>query len=98
MTQGVQDVESGVAASQKSHLALEEILKRIGEVFMQINQIAAAAQQQTATTCAASSSILQITSVAEQTALGADETSSSATLLAGQAAQLQALVGSIKME
>jgi methyl-accepting chemotaxis protein len=97
MVEGVKEVENGAVKSQKSGQALEEIQNRIGEVFMQINQIATATEQQTATTTEVANSILQITTVAQQTARGADETSCAAALLAGQATQLQTLVGSFKL-
>ena len=92
MEEGVYEVEKGAETSQKSGHALQDILERINEVTMQVNQIATAAEEQTATTGEVSSNILQITEVVQQTARGADETASAAAQLAKQAQQLQELV------
>jgi methyl-accepting chemotaxis protein len=97
MEEGVREVEKGTATSMESGQALEEILERINEVSMQINQIATAAEEQTATTGEVSSNILQITDVVHQTARGAEETASAAAQLAGEAQQLQTLVGRFRL-
>jgi methyl-accepting chemotaxis protein len=97
MEEGVNEVEKGATSSQKSGLALEEILGRINEVSMQVNQIATAAEEQTATTGEVTSNIQQITEVVHQTARGAEETASAAAQLAEQAQGLQNLVRQFKL-
>jgi methyl-accepting chemotaxis protein len=97
MDEGVREVEKGTESSQKSGRALEEILERINEVTMQVNQIATAAEEQTATTGEVTSNILQINEVVHITAQGAEETAKAAAQLAGQAQQLQTLVGRFRI-
>jgi methyl-accepting chemotaxis protein len=97
MEEGVQDVERETESAQKSGHALSEILERINEVTMQINQIATAAEEQTATTNEVSSNIQQITDVVHQTARGAEETSSAAAQLAARALDLQNLVSRFRL-
>ena len=97
MEEGVCEVEKGAVSSQKSGLALEDILARIGEVSMQINQIATAAEEQTATTGEITSNIQQVTDVVHQTARGAEETASAAAQLAMQAHEMQSLVSQFKL-
>jgi methyl-accepting chemotaxis protein len=50
MERGVEEVEIGTREASRSGEALDEILSQIGDVAMQINQIATAAEEQTATT------------------------------------------------
>lgn len=97
MEEGVNEVEKGAESSHKSGVALEEILERIGEVSMQINQIATAAEEQTATTGEITSNIHQVTEVVHQTARGAEETASAAAELARQAHEMQNLVSQFKL-
>lgn len=97
MEEGVHEVERGAVSSKKSGHALEEILERIGEVSMQINQIATAAEEQTATTGEITSNIHQVTDVVHQTARGAEETASAAAELARQAHEMQNLVSQFKL-
>ena len=97
MEVGVQEVEKGAVTSEKSGQALVEILARISEVTMQVNQIATAAEQQTVTTGEVASNIQQITSVVHETARGADETAAAASRLSGQARELQNLVSRFRL-
>ena len=97
MEEGVAEVEKGAVSSQKSGHALEEILDRIGEVTMQINQIATAAEEQTATTGEITSNIHQVTEVVHQTARGAEETADAAAQLAKQAHEMQNLVSQFRL-
>ncbi len=97
MDEGVQQVDKGTESSRKSSEALAEILDRISEVSVQISQISSAANQQTATTGEVSAHIHQITGTVTQAARGAEETSSAAAQLAGQAEQLQNLIGRFKL-
>ena len=97
MEEGVHEVEKGAVSSKKSGDALAEILQRINQVSRQINQVATAAEEQTATTSEVTTNVQQITEVVYQTAKGAEETSSAAAKLAGQAQELQTLVGNFKL-
>lgn len=97
MEEGVNEVEKGASSSMKSGEALQEILSQIGEVTMQINQIATASEEQTATTTEITSNIQQITDVIHQSANGAEETSAAAAQLAEQAQHLQDLVGKFRI-
>ncbi len=97
MEEGVHEVEKGAVSSHKSGHALENILERIGEVSMQINQIATAAEEQTATTCEITSNIQQITDVVHQTARGAEETASAAASLSRQAHEMQQMVSQFRL-
>uniref|UniRef100_A0A831UAA5 Methyl-accepting chemotaxis protein n=1 Tax=Geobacter metallireducens TaxID=28232 RepID=A0A831UAA5_GEOME len=95
--EGVAEVERGAEYSDKSGRSLEQILQQIGDVTMQINQIATAAEQQTATTGEISSNILQITTVVQQAARGAMETASAAAALSRQSEELRGLVGHFRL-
>jgi methyl-accepting chemotaxis protein len=97
MEEGVHDVERETESAQKSGQALNEILERVSEVTMQVNQIATAAEEQTATTAEISHNMIQITEVIHQTARGAEETAAAASQLAGQAQQLQQLVAKFRL-
>jgi methyl-accepting chemotaxis protein len=57
MEQGVQQVETGTLEAAKSVEALQDILRQINDVVMQVSQIATAAEEQTATTGEISSNI-----------------------------------------
>jgi len=97
MEEGVHEVEKGTESSQRSGQALEEILGRINEVTMQINQIATAAEEQTATTSEVTTNIQQVTEIIHQSARGAEETASAASQLSSQAQQLQDLVSKFRV-
>jgi len=64
---------------------------------MQVNQIATAAEEQTATTSEISSNMQQITEVVQQTSHGAHESATAASLLSGNAEELQRLVRQFKL-
>jgi len=97
MEEGVREVETGTARAEKSGQALQEILKRIGAVTGQVNQIAIAAEEQTATTGEISANIQQITQVVHDTARNAQESAAAASGLSGLSAELQRLVGQFKL-
>lgn len=65
MESGVVEVEQGTRDASRSGEALQEILSRINDVTMQINQIATAAEEQTATTGEIAKNIGMITSAAQ---------------------------------
>jgi methyl-accepting chemotaxis protein len=97
MEEGVTEVVKGTEHSVKSGQALEQILERVNDVTMQINQIAIAAEQQTTTTGEITSNIQKITNVVQQTARGITETVSAAATLSLQAEELQRLVRQFKL-
>ncbi len=97
MDEGVADVEKGAVSSRKSGEALQDILGSIGEVSMQISQIATAAEEQTATTNEVTMNVQQITSVITQTARSSEETADAASQLARQAEELQNLIKRFKL-
>lgn len=70
---GGREVEKKTELMQKSGRSLEEILERINEVSMQVNQIATAAEEQTAATDEVASNIQQINDGVHGTAQGAEE-------------------------
>ncbi len=97
MEEGVKEVEKGAVSSHKSGQALEEILDRIHDVSLQINQISTAAEEQTATTKEIASNLLQVTDVVHQTARGSEETASAAGQLSKQAHDMQTLVSQFRV-
>lgn len=97
MENGVREVEKGMESSRKSGEALQQIVDAIGEVSMQVHQIATAAEEQTAVTGEISSNIHQITDVVSDTARGAHETATAASQLSSLAGELQRLVGRFKL-
>jgi methyl-accepting chemotaxis protein len=97
MEEGVAEVERGAASSGRSGEALETIKRQIGNMAMQINQIATAAEEQTATTSEISGNIQQVTFVVQSTAQSANETATAACQLTANAQQLQQLVGKFKL-
>jgi methyl-accepting chemotaxis protein len=97
MEEGVTEVERGAMSSQQSGKALDMILQQIGEVTMQINQIATAAEEQTATTSEITMNVQQVTDVVHQTARGASETAAAAAQLNSNAEELQQLVRRFKL-
>lgn len=81
MESGVARVEQGTVDAAKSGQALEEILRQISAVAVQVNQIASAAEEQTATTGEISHNIQNINAVVQDTAKNAQESAASAQLL-----------------
>jgi methyl-accepting chemotaxis protein len=92
MELGVKEVEQGTEDASHSGEALQEILSRINDVTMQINQIATAAEEQTATTNEITNNIHSMTTITQETAHGANETASAAGNLSGLAEELERLV------
>jgi methyl-accepting chemotaxis protein len=89
MELGVKEVEQGTEDASRSGEALQEILSRINDVTMQINQIATAAEEQTATTGEIAGNVSRINDVAHDSAQSASESSVAASQLAGLAEELQ---------
>jgi methyl-accepting chemotaxis protein len=96
MQEGVVEVANGTAASQESGKALDDILCRINEVTMQINQIATAAEEQTAVTGEITMNVQHVTDVVAHTARGVNEIAAASTQLASNARLFQELVQRFK--
>jgi methyl-accepting chemotaxis protein len=97
MEQGVKEVQQGTDDAARSGEALQEILSKINELAMQINQVATAAEEQTATTSEITNNIHQISEVVQDTASGAHESATAASQLTGNAEELQRLVRQFKL-
>ncbi len=98
MVEGVREVETGTREASRSGTALQEILNEIGNVTMQVSQIATAAEQQTATTAEISSNIQLMSDVVQQTARGAQESSQAADELSRMADDLKSIVGTFNLQ
>jgi methyl-accepting chemotaxis protein len=92
MEEGVQEVARGTGDAAESGQALEEILKQIGSVSLQVSQIATAAEEQTATTNLISQNIGEINEAVHDTARGANETAAAAEQLASLSEDLRSIV------
>lgn len=97
MEEGVAEVETGTMEAGKSGEALRQILDQVGNVTMQVNQIATAAEEQTATTTEITNNIQQISQVVQQTAVGAQETVDAANQLSRLSDDLRSLVAQFKI-
>ncbi|RNC67471.1 MAG: methyl-accepting chemotaxis protein [Desulfuromonadales bacterium] len=97
MEEGVREVESGTGDAARSGEALQEILTQVGEVAMQVNQIATAAEEQTATTTEVTGTMVQINDVVEETSCGARESVEAALRLNNLADELQRMVGQFRL-
>lgn len=97
MEDGVVEVEKGAESSEKSGVALKDILAQIQDVSMQIDQIATAAEEQTATTSQITDNVHQVTEIVREAAKGATDTAAASSQLAAQAQQLTQLVGRFRI-
>ena len=97
MEQGVREVERGTAEARKSGDALQAILDQIHAVTVQASQIATAAGQQTSTTSEISDNIRRITTIADQTTRGAQQTAGASGDLSKLAENLKGLVQQFKL-
>lgn len=97
MDRGVHEVEEESSIAVRSGDALQEILSQVGEVTMQINQIATAAEEQTATTNEITNNIHTMTAITQETARGAHETATAATSLSSLAEDLERVVARFKL-
>jgi methyl-accepting chemotaxis protein/hemerythrin len=97
MAEGVQQVKTGTDETSRSGEALEDILNKINELAMQVNQIATAAEEQTATTSEITYNIQMITEVVNRNVDNARSTTNATTTLAQQVDELHQLVGHFKL-
>lgn len=92
MEEGVREVELGAEEAAKSGQALNEILKQIGIVTSEINQIAVASEEQTATTNEISQNIQQISEVMKNTSRRLQENADAASQVVSLSQELQKVV------
>ena len=92
MEEGVQEVEVGAEEAAKSGQALHEILKQIGIVTSEVNQIAVASEEQTATTNEISQNIQQVSEVMQGTSDRLKENADAASQVVNLSQELQKVV------
>lgn len=97
MDQGVREVELGTRDAAKSGTALESILAQIGDLSMQVNQIATAAEEQTATTGEITNNIQQITAAVQVAANGSQESAAASAQLARLSEDLRSMMSHFKI-
>jgi methyl-accepting chemotaxis protein len=97
MEGSVQEVQSGISDAERSRQALEEIIRQIGDISSQVNQIAVAAEEQTATTTEISNNIHRINEAIQQTVQGAEDSSRESGVLFEQATQLKQVVSRFRL-
>jgi len=97
MEEGVRQVETGSEKAAASGAALQEILRQIAELNLQISQIATAAEQQTATTHEINRSVQKMTDEVSTTAEGARLADRAVVRLSSLSEGLQRLVGQFKL-
>ena len=83
--------------AEKLELTLDEILRQVNDVNLQITQIATAAEEQSATSAEISSNMTQITTVVQEMSQGAEESASSASQLARMADEMKKTVASFTL-
>ena len=97
MKQGVDEVALGAEEARRSGDALKQILRQVGDVTSQLNQIATAAEEQTATTHEISGNMMRITDIVRVTADGTQDSAAAAVQLSRQAQELKMLVGQFRL-
>ncbi len=97
MEEGVSEVARGSEKAFDSGRALEQILRQINDVNLQIHQVATAAEEQTATTSEISSNMHKITEVVDKTSRGAKASASEANHLSALANDLRRIVSQFKI-
>jgi methyl-accepting chemotaxis protein len=97
MDASVGDMESVAQEAEKLVLTLDEILRQVNDVNMQITQIATAAEEQSATTAEISNNMSQITQVVQEMSQGAEESAAAAAQLASMAADMKQTVSSFTL-
>ncbi|MDR3581352.1 MAG: methyl-accepting chemotaxis protein [Oryzomonas sp.] len=89
MEQGVQGVAKGSEEAFKSGQALKTILDRVGNVTVQVSQIATAAEEQSATSIEISNNIQEMTFVIQQSSVGTQQIATSSSEMARMAEELK---------
>jgi methyl-accepting chemotaxis protein len=97
MHEGVDEVAKGSEKASESGGALELIIQQIGDVSLQIQQVATAAEEQTATTAEISNNMQQITEVVAKTSQGAKDSAVAANQLSLFADDLRRIVSQFKI-
>lgn len=94
--QSVKAVEEGVAASQKTGEAFEQITRMVSETANKVTEIAAASEEQAAQSSEVMSSIESIYAATEESAASSEQTASTAQSLAQLAEELNSSVSIFK--
>jgi len=97
MAEGVQQVERGAIEAEKSGQSLREIVDSVGELSMQISQIATAAEEQTAVTNEITGNIQSVHNVMEETHRGAATAADTASRLLVMAEEMGGLISTFKI-
>jgi methyl-accepting chemotaxis protein len=97
MEQGVQEVVKGSEEAFKSGQALKTILDRVGNVTVQVSQIATAAEEQSATSIEISNNIQEMTFVIQQSSVGTQQIATSSSEMARMAEELRSRVSWFKV-
>jgi len=90
--QGNQQVESGVELATTSGQALDEIIQLAGQVGDLVSRIATATVTQTNFTTAVNTSVMEISSLTEESSVASVETASACHSLSEMARELETLV------
>jgi methyl-accepting chemotaxis protein len=91
-------VQEGVASSQKTGEAFEEIISMVNSSATKVSEIVAASEEQAAQTSEVQVSIESISAVTQETAASSQETASTAQSLAGLADELHHAVAIFKIK
>ncbi|GAB6040225.1 methyl-accepting chemotaxis protein [Endothiovibrio diazotrophicus] len=97
MEEGRAQAESSVRQAAAAGESLQTITRAVSTITDMNTQIASAAEEQTAVAEEMNRNVVNITSVADETANGASQTASASEQLAGLAHKLQSLVGQFKI-
>jgi methyl-accepting chemotaxis protein-2 (aspartate sensor receptor) len=97
MQSGTHEVELGVAKTEGSGKALDQIIEMASRVGDMVSQIATAAIEQSATAEQVNANIANIAEMASQSTTNADETSKACTDLADLAISMQTILGNFKL-
>ncbi|MBK9516384.1 MAG: PAS domain-containing protein [Anaeromyxobacter sp.] len=94
----VKQAGEGEVTSRQLAASLGEIVGGIGQVSDIVSEIAAAAREQTGGLAQVARAMAEVDKVTQQNAASAEESSSAASQLSGQAEELSAMVGAFRLE
>jgi methyl-accepting chemotaxis protein len=97
MEEGVHQVELGSEKAAVSGSALDDIVRQMSGLHLQISQIATAAEQQTATTQEITHTVQRMTEEVRTTAAGAQSGAQASERLSSLAEGLESLIGQFKL-
>ncbi|WP_354686813.1 methyl-accepting chemotaxis protein [Cupriavidus necator] len=94
----VQQVDSGSALVGRAGDTMQEIVQAVASVTGLLGEITAASEQQSAGIAQVNEAVAQMDSVTQQNAALVEQAASASQALAGQATELQRLVGEFKLD